>query len=324
MKNEPIEQEAFQQAFERQISKAFRGVGRALFAVSGGADSMALAGAGARLGLAFEVASFDHGLRPEAAAEVELVRQWAMTHQVPFHTRVLGVLPGPGLEARARAARYEALHELARERGLKTIVTGHTATDQAETVLMRLTRGAAGRGAGGVQAVRDDGLLRPLLFATRADTERYARALGIAPAIDPMNDDRSFLRVRVRHELLPVLERVVGPHAIAALGRFARYAAEDDAWLAEEAATAFERVRTGDGLDRLAFRALGRPIRRRVLTLWFEALGLPIDAHHLEDALEAIDEARTATLPNDRVLRVERTALSVCPAPARTSRNFIE
>lgn len=285
---------------------------------------MALAEAGARLKVSFEVASFDHGLRSEAGAEVELVRQWAAAHQVPFHTRSLGVLPGAGLEARARAARYEALHEIARERGLATIATAHTATDQAETVLMRLTRGSAGRGARGVQAQRDDGLLRPLLFATRADTERYVRELGVGVVQDPMNDDRAFLRVRMRHEVLPVLEQVVGPHAIPAVARFARYAAEDDAWLADEAVIAFERIRTEAGLDRLGFRSLGRPIRRRVLALWFDALELPIDAHHLEDALEAIDEGRTATLPNDRVLIVERGSLSVCPAPARTSRNFIE
>lgn len=324
MKNEPIEQEAFQQAFERQVSKAFRGVGRALFAVSGGADSMALAEAGARLSLSFEVASFDHGLRPEAAAEVDLVRQWAARHGVPFHTRILSVGAEPGLEARARAARYGALHEIAHERRLTTIVTAHTASDQAETVLMRLTRGSAGRGARGVQALRDDGLLRPLLFATRADTERYVRELGVAVVTDPMNDDRSFLRVRVRHDVLPVLEQAVGAHATGALSRFARYAAEDDAWLEAEASLAYDRIRAGDSLDRLGFRSLGRPIRRRVLARWFEALALPVDAHHLEDALEAIDEGRTATLPNDRVLIVDRQALSVCVAPARTSRNFIE
>ncbi|MBL8940632.1 MAG: tRNA lysidine(34) synthetase TilS [Archangium sp.] len=285
---------------------------------------MALAEAGARLKLSFEVASFDHGLRAEAGAEVEVVRAWAAKQGVPFHTRALGLLPGAGLEARARAARYDALHEIARERGLTTIVTAHTASDQAETVLMRLTRGAAGRGARGVQAQRDDGLLRPLLFATRADTERYVRELAVSVAKDPMNDDRSFLRVRLRHEVLPALEQAVGPHAIPAMARFARYAAEDDAWLEAEAAIAFERTRTSLGLDRLAFRSLGRPIRRRVLALWFETLALPVDAHHLEDALEAIDEGRTATLPNDRVLIVERSALSVCAAPARTSRNFIE
>lgn len=285
---------------------------------------MALVQAGARLGLSFEVASLDHGLRPEAVAEVEVVRQWAAAYAVPFHTRALGLAPGPAIEARARAARYAALHEIAHERSLGVIVTAHTATDQAETVLMRLTRGTAGRGARGVQAQREDGLLRPLLFATRADTERYVSELGVNAVKDPMNDDRSFLRVRMRHQVLPVLEQVTGSHATAALARFAGYAAEDDAWLGAEAGTALERVRTEAGLDRLAFRSLGRPIRRRVLALWLESLELPLDAHHLEDALEAIEDGRTATLPNDRVLIVDRGSLSVCPAPARTSRNFIE
>jgi tRNA(Ile)-lysidine synthase len=320
VKNAPNEEDRVLADFERRIALGFRGFERALVAVSGGVDSMALAEAAARTKQSFEVASLDHGLRAESAAEVELVRAWAQARGVAFHTRALGLPAGPGVEARARAARYAALHEIAHAAGLAAIATAHTATDQAETVVMRLTRGAAGRGAAGIQAQRGDQIFRPLLFATRADTERYTQRRGLSCVADPMNDDASYLRVRVRHEVLPALERAVGPHAVPALARFAHYAAEDDAWLQAEALQALERARLGDTapqLDLLAVRAMGAPIRRRVLAAWLSEQGLPLDAHHLDDALTAITEGRTATLPEDRLLLVERSHLSIGVAPAR-------
>lgn len=282
---------------------------------------MALAEAAFRVKAAFEVASLDHGLRPESVAEVELVRDWAQERGVAFHTRALGLVTGSAVEARARDARYAALLDLARTQGLGAIATAHTATDQAETVVMRLTRGASGRGAAGIHAQRGDRVVRPLLFATRADTERYVAVRGLVAVADPMNDDASYLRVRVRREVLPALERAVGPHAVPALARFAHYAAEDDAWLQLEALRGLERARLGAGggsrLDLLAIRAMGAPIRRRVLAAWLSEQGVPLDAHHLDDALTAITEGRTATLPGDRVLLVERSHLSIGVAPAR-------
>jgi len=130
---------------ERAVRASFeRQAGRILVAVSGGVDSLALlvaaAGvAGGRTG----VGSVDHGLRPEAAAEVARVRELARSLALPFHTESLSLRPGPGAEARARAARYAALERMAREHGYAAIATAHTADDQAETLLMRLARGSA-------------------------------------------------------------------------------------------------------------------------------------------------------------------------------------
>lgn len=279
---------------------------------------MALAEAAFRAEQSFEVASFNHGLRPEAAAEVLMVQQWAEARGLRFHTRQLGLAAGPAIEARAREARYRALHDLALGHGLAAVATAHTASDQAETVLMRLTRGAAGRGAVGIQPQRADRVVRPVLFATRADTERYVRARGVNVVTDSMNEDLSFLRVRVRQLVLPAIERAVGPHAVPALARFAQYAAEDDAWLEAEAIRGLERARLNDGrLDLLAIRVMGPPVRRRALAAWLSEHGVPLDAHHLDDALEAIAAGRTATLPGDRLLLVERGHLSIGAAPPR-------
>lgn len=278
---------------------------------------MALAEAAHRLGVPIEVACLDHGLRAGSASELELVQSWAAARGVTFHTRRLALDRGPGLEARARAARYEVLLEIARSQTSGVVATAHTASDQAETVLMRLTRGAALRGAAGIQPRRADGVIRPLLFATRAQTRRYVQVRGVRFVDDPMNDDPTFLRVRVRREVIPLLEQVVGPHAVTALARAARYAAEDDAWLAADAATALERCRVGGGLDRVAVLSLGAPIRRRVIAAWLEEQGVPVDAHHLDDALAALATIRTATLPGDRLLTVARGTLSISAAPAR-------
>jgi tRNA(Ile)-lysidine synthase len=320
VKNEPFLQDPWCRAFAERVRvsfrELFRGVEGVLLAVSGGVDSMALLGASASWPGA-QVASLDHGLRPEAAGEVELVRAQAVARGLPFHTEKLVVDRSSGVEAGARAARYGALAAIARREGLRFIATAHTATDQAETVVMRLTRGSALAGAAGIVRRRDDGVVRPLLFASRADTERFVRTAGLPFVEDPMNADPAHLRVRVRSEVLPALVSAVGLHAIAGLARFAEVAAEDDAWLEAEATVALARCRGSSGLDRLALASLGAPIRRRVLARWLASNDVPLDAHHLHDALVAIDEERTVTLPGDRLLHVKQGSLTISTAPAR-------
>src|SRR5262245_31162064 len=129
--------------FSTTLERAYRQFGLAggsvLLAVSGGADSTALlvgtAAVAERLALKVEVATLDHGLRPEAREEVEAVARLAARWGLPCHVRQLHLPPGSGLEARAREARYAALEALRRERGLQVVATAHTASDQAETLL---------------------------------------------------------------------------------------------------------------------------------------------------------------------------------------------
>ncbi len=271
-----------------------------------------------RLGLRVEVASLNHGLRPEAAAEVELVRGLAARHGLAFHTRCLEVAKGAGVEAAARSARYAALEELRAARELDFVATAHTASDQAETLLMRLSRGAALGGASGIRARREDRVIRPLLFATRADVEAYVAALKLPTASDAMNRDPAYLRVRVRREVLPALEAAAGPGAAQALARFAAYAAEDDAWLNGQADRAWDRLAHADGtLDAAGVRALDRPLRRRIVARFLVGAGLPVDGALVEDVIAALDQRRLATLPRDRVLDGGAAALEVVPAPPR-------
>lgn len=278
--------------------------GSVLLAVSGGADSSALlvgtARVRERLGLQVEVATLDHGLRPEAREEVEAVARLAARWGLPCHVRALHLKAGSGLEARAREARYAALETLRCERGLQVVATAHTATDQAETLLMRLVRGTALRGAAGIHRARPF-LVRPLIEHTREEVEAFLRAHDIPFVSDPMNVDPAFLRARIRHEVLPVLARAAGFPVVPRLATFARLAAEDEALLGELADSAWSRLVLSDGsLDGVGVRALEPPLRRRVLARLLAGAGADVDDASLSRALRAVETGRPVTLGGGR------------------------
>ncbi|RKH12764.1 tRNA lysidine(34) synthetase TilS, partial [Corallococcus sp. CA047B] len=224
-----------------------------LLAVSGGADSTALLVGTARvresLGLRVEVATFDHGLRPDASEEVASVANLSARLGLVCHVRALALSPGAGVEARAREARYATLEVLRQERDLAAIATGHTLNDQAETLLMRLARGTALRGARGIHAQAPT-LLRPLLACSRDDVLAFLHAEGLDYVRDPMNADPSLFRTRMRTDVLPALDRAAGFRTLPHLANFARLAAEDEALLGRLADASWERLSLpGGGLD---------------------------------------------------------------------------
>jgi tRNA(Ile)-lysidine synthase len=294
--------------FPTALEEAYRQLGlvggSVLLAVSGGADSSALllgtAQICGRLPLRVEVATLDHGLRPEAREEVEAVARLAAQWGLPCHVRHLQLKPGPSLEARAREARYAALETVRRERGLQAVATAHTATDQAETLLMRLVRGTALRGAAGIHRARPF-LVRPLIERTREEVEAFLMAQGVSFVSDPMNVDPAFLRTRIRHEVLPALARAAGFPVVPHLAAFARLAAEDEALLGELADGAWSRLVLADGsLDAVGVRALEPPLRRRVLARLLAGAGAEVDEASLSRALGAVETGRPVTLRGGR------------------------
>ncbi len=190
-----------------------------LCACSGGPDSTALLHVLAllrgRLGHALVAHGVDHGLRPEAAAELEAFGDAvAGPLGVPFSVTRVEVGKGANLQARARAARHEALARAAVVAGARVIAVGHTADDRAETFLLRLLRGSGPRGlavlpprAPGIAPGSVD-LVRPLLGARRRDVLAHIERHALPFASDPSNLDPRFARVRVRRELLPLLEEL--------------------------------------------------------------------------------------------------------------------
>jgi tRNA(Ile)-lysidine synthase len=278
-----------------------------LLAVSGGADSTALLVGTAlvreRLGLSVEVATLDHGLRPEAVEEVRAVERLAARHGLRCHARQLHLRPGAGVEQRARQARYEALELIRQEHGLTAVATAHTASDQAETLLMRLARGSALGGAASILPRRGTAV-RPLLERTREELEAFLQEQGTDFVTDPMNADPRLFRVRVRREVLPALSRAAGFPVAGRLASFTRLAAEDDALLEAMAATAWQRlVLKQGGLDAVGVRALEPPLRRRVLARLLAQEGAVVDDATLVRALDAVARGRSATLSDGLQLR---------------------
>ncbi len=205
---------------------------RVWVASSGGADSTALAAAVAfevlRHGGSAGLVTVDHGLQPGSDAQARRVaeqgHEWGFD-PVVIRTVTVGADGGP--EAAARQARYRALDEV---RGGDAVLLGHTADDQAETVLLGLGRGSGPRSIAGMRPVAD-GYLRPLLGLRRRDTERACADLGLGVWHDPHNSDRRFRRVRVRAEAIPLLEDVLGGGVVPALARTAAQLRDDLDWL---------------------------------------------------------------------------------------------
>ena len=204
-----------------------RGGDIVLAAVSGGPDSVALldvlCALRVTLGLSLACAHVHHGLRPEADGDAEFVERLADRLDVPFHLEramVRRAPPWEGLQAEARRARYAALAVRASALNATRIATGHTADDQAETVLMRLLEGAGPRGLAGIAPARG-AFIRPLLETPRDDILAHLRSRGLGWVEDATNRDRRFLRNRVRHEVVPFLGDVFGARAVESLCRSA-------------------------------------------------------------------------------------------------------
>ena len=173
-------------------------------AVSGGADSLALLVLAVAAGCRATALHVDHGLRPES--EAGLVEDAAAKLGAEFRAEKVDVGPGPNLEARARAARYAVLPA--------DVLTGHTADDQAETVLLNLLRGA---GLDGLAGMRPQN--HPILDLRRAETEAVCEAEGLLPFTDPTNSDPVHRRNRVRAELLPLLDDIAQRDVVPVLAR---------------------------------------------------------------------------------------------------------
>ena len=212
-----------------------------IVALSGGADSLALAAATAfeapKRGIRGVAVTVDHGLQ-DGSAEIAATAA-ATAESLGLSARVVRavVRAGGGPEAAARDARYEALDALAREVGAAAILVGHTLDDQAETVLLGLARGSGATSLQGMAPVaeRVDGcrILRPLLEVRRETTQAACAAEGLDPWLDPHNSDPRFTRVRVRETVLPALEHELGPGVAEALARTAAQMREDAEAFAE-------------------------------------------------------------------------------------------
>ena len=233
-------------------------------ALSGGPDSLALTAAAVAV-MPTTALIVDHGLQAGSAQVAAAAREQALAIGCA-DARVLRVDVGShgGPEAAARTARYTAL---AAARDGTPVLLGHTLDDQAETVLLGLGRGSGPRSIAGMRAC-DPPWYRPLLDVRREVTHAACVELGLSPWADPHNNDRRFTRVRLRHEVLPLLEEALGGGVVVALARTAAALREDTDALDGLAEEHLRAARSGDGLAIAAVRGLPAALRRRVLRGW--------------------------------------------------------
>lgn len=311
-------------------------------AVSGGADSTALLLAieelksHHRLFNAICVAHLDHRLRKSSSKDAKWVAELAARlgfRSVIGRSRVLDDVreTNDNLEQAARKARYTFLERTAKKVSANYVLTAHTMDDQAETVLMRLMRGSASHGLGGMEALRPLAnnssikLVRPLLWARRAETEAYCRLRKTEFLSDEMNDDVSFVRVRVRKHLLPLMESF-NNRIVEAISRTAAQLREDGSVLVSDSDALLQRAAVSSessggsetkppALDVKVLSEAPSALRRRALRQWLSnARGgtRRLEMVHLlavEKLVEGNSGGRVAELPQGGRVRRRRNRL---------------
>jgi tRNA(Ile)-lysidine synthase len=332
---ERLQQAVLEYIRKHELLKAGDRVG---VAVSGGADSVALLRLLLELrkevGLVLSVVHFNHKLRgSESDQDERFVAELAQRHKLELRCQSGDVAAHAAekhlsLETAAREMRYQYFRQLLLESRLNRIATGHTLDDQAETVLLKIVRGAGGRGLAGIypqlsvtssqQAPSPETfIIRPLLRTKRRDLEAYLRALGQDWREDKSNRDLRHMRNRVRHGILPRLERYLNPAVREAFAETAEIARSEEEYWEKEVARVLPRVwdpKDAGGVLSLSVLAdLPLALQRRLVRAASESLGMRLDFHHVEEVLALgsahVGPAKSTTLPDGWVVLRNRDEL---------------
>ena len=290
-----------------------------LVACSGGPDSTALLHLLLELSrdipFSISVAHFNHRLRAQAAADERFVQDMALALDLPYYAGRADVRKAArqwslGIEEAGRRLRYEFLERAAAEAGATKIATGHNLNDQAETVLMRLLRGTGLTGLGGIPAARGQMIIRPLLDLERREILGYLRDRKLTWRTDDSNEDEKFLRNKIRHKLIPYLEKQFNPSAVRSLARLAAISRDEDEFLERAARTAARRTITGTAeetfLDANALRKLPPAIARRLVRNFLLSLRGDLRDVSFDDVEAVRDMQDGGELPLSKILVLER------------------
>ena len=320
---------------QKLLKNSFEQDAHYLLAVSGGADSLALAHACAALARkgwgTYSVCHVEHGLRgEEALRDMRLVESFCKKQGLAccvkhVNVRAYAQKEHLSIEDAARRLRYRALRKAAKEAGASLIVTAHHMGDQAETVLLRLMRGAALEGLAAMRTKQGD-ILRPLLGVERSELEAYCKAEGLAYCHDSTNDDVRYTRNRVRRKLLRDIAQQYNPDIVPALARTASLLALDADFMEAAVNTAFNSLaQIGAGQISLrldALSALHKAVRLRVLRkAYYQLSAVELD-YERTLALEALCARRsggkiiqlpgavTATCQNRQIIFVQNKLMN--------------
>jgi tRNA(Ile)-lysidine synthase len=319
--------------------RLIRAADHVLAAVSGGADSVAMLLAlhdlAPRLRYRLSVAHLNHGIRGASATkDATFVRHLcAQLETACYEGKVdvplLASQHGDSLEMAARDARYRFLTDTARQVGATVVATAHTADDQAETLVLRLTRGTGLRGLAGIaEETQSYGVrvVRPLLHTTRNDIVHFLRDGQQTWRVDESNTDLRFLRNHVRHEILPFLAAKLNPRIQDALVRLSEIAADEDDWSEQRARLLMETcVRPDGALHVDVLRQQHPAARRRILLRWLDSSEVPSgqvgfdEVERLCDFVAAGGSGHALQLPSNFQVRIQGNALTLSHATARQS-----
>ena len=314
---------------------------RVCVAVSGGADSVALLRVllelRSELGIVLSVAHFNHRLRgADSEADEAFVAELARQHDLEIFSghgdvRDHALTSKLSMEAAARELRYCWLTSLAESHKLNEIATAHTLDDQAETVLLKFLRGAGSRGLAGIYpemfrgAQKQIHFVRALLCVTRDEVETYLTSLGQSWREDETNRDHRFARNRVRHELLPLLEREYNPNIRQLLSGAAELSrAEEEYWQALVERELVSRMQQPQQLSLESFAGLPLAFQRRLFRRFAETENLALDLEHVERLLRcASGELVRTELPGGWLASRRGECLELrAPAPEPTGVSY--
>jgi len=311
-------------------------------AVSGGADSVALLRLllelRKELGLVLSVVHFNHKLRgAEADQDESFVAELAQNFCLEFFGEsgdVAGEAAAQksGIEAAGRAMRYQFFRRLLSEGRLDRVATAHTLDDQAETVLLRIARGAGTRGLAGIypqlsvpgSRFSDAGIVRPLLAIRRHELEKYLRETGQSWREDKSNRDLRFARNRVRHGVLPRLERALNPSVRESLAEAAEIARAEEQYWQAEVERILPEIWNAESLGIPKLTRLSLAMQRRVVRAAAETLGLHLEFAHVEEILGvARGEEKSANLPAGWIAERDKKGLCFGTGVSQASQDYI-
>ncbi len=280
-------------------------------AVSGGVDSMVLLDLLRRLpGVKLVVAHYDHGIRPDAAADRRLVQQAAQAHGLPF-VYDEGGLGAAASELAARRARYDFLHTVRLAARARAIITAHHQDDMLETAIINVIRGTGRRGLSSLRS--RDRLVRPLLGYSKQDIRAYARAHRLEWREDSTNQDEKYLRNYVRRKILNKLSVKQQAQLLAHIDTAKQLNDQIDQLLQVQ----LHLQPAGHTLDRQWFISLPHALAREVMAGWLRTRGAPFDSkslHRLVVAAKTYPPGKQTDVSKQTVLKVTKRYLALVPA----------
>lgn len=282
--------------------------------VSGGPDSICLLNVLHELTYNICVAHINHGLRENAVIDEKFVTDFCKSINVPCFVKRVKLkenLSGMTLEEAGRKVRYDFFHEVMEKENCTKIATAHNSNDNAETVIMNIIRGSGMSGLKGIEPIRDDVIVRPLIECTRKEIEKYCLNKNLNPRHDESNDETIYTRNKIRLELIPYIEKNINSNVVSNINRMSEIISDEERFIKEQVDISYEACMVKEFDDKLVcnlkeFNKLDNVIKRRLIIKFIiKVLGnaKDIERVHIEDILKLCSNniGKKYTMPNKHI-----------------------